>query len=348
MKGALSQPDSVLYDTLSSALFPDTTYFFESGGVPDEIPSLTYEQFLDTHQRHYRPDNSYIILYGNVDIDVFLRFLNEKYLNAQFLIERPKLDINPLVEQAPVEAFGVKKHMVTAKENACAACGFVVGNSKDRLKMVAADILIDAIMGSNEAPMKRALLDSGISNDVHGYLADAVLQPFVVIEAKGTKDNAESVLFDEIQRQAQYLSEGGLDREVVKAALSHAEFVMREHNFGYADGVIYAMSAMCGWLYDDASPLAYIKYIDDLATLQKLVDEGYFESLIKEIFITNRHRATVSVVPVDAPEISSEQVKLQELLQSCSSFDLEQIRAKEEKLREVQLTNLKILPNCLI
>ena len=102
MKGALSEPDSVLYDGLSAALFPDTTYRFESGGTPAAIPTLTYEGFLENHRRHYRPDNAYIILYGNLDADRFLGFLDERYLAPLAAKERGPLDINPLGLQAPV------------------------------------------------------------------------------------------------------------------------------------------------------------------------------------------------------------------------------------------------------
>ncbi|WP_418380585.1 insulinase family protein, partial [Adlercreutzia sp.] len=164
MKGALSEPDSVLYDGLSAALFPDTTYRFESGGTPAAIPTLTYEGFLENHRRHYRPDNAYIILYGNLDADRFLGFLDERYLAPLAAKERGPLDINPLGLQAPVAPEPVVVPMATAPENACAAVGFVIGRAAERERIVAADILMDAIMGANESPLKRALLDAGIAD----------------------------------------------------------------------------------------------------------------------------------------------------------------------------------------
>ena len=282
MKGALSEPDSVLYDGLSAALFPNTTYRFESGGTPAAIPTLTYEGFLENHRRHYRPDNAYIILYGNLDADRFLGFLDERYLAPLAAKECGPLDINPLGLQAPVAPAPVVVPMATAPENACAAVGFVIGRAAERERIVAADILMDAIMGANESPLKRALLDAGIADDAIGYVADSVAQPFAVVSLRGARPGAAEKLRAIVEAEARRLVEGGLDRELVRAALSHAEFVMRERNFGYPDGVVLAMSAMAGWLYADDDPAAYLRFEDVFASLREKVEEGYFEALLRE------------------------------------------------------------------
>lgn len=306
MKGALSEPDSVLYDGLSAALFPDTTYRFESGGTPAAIPTLTYEGFLENHRRHYRPDNAYIILYGNLDADRFLGFLDERYLAPLAAKERGPLDINPLGLQAPVAPAPVVVPMATAPENACAAVGFVIGRAAERERIVAADILMDAIMGANESPLKRALLDAGIADDAIGYVADSVAQPFAVVSLRGARPGAAEKLRAIVEAEARRLAEGGLDRELVRAALSHAEFVMRERNFGYPDGVVLAMSAMAGWLYADDDPAAYLRFEDVFASLREKVEEGYFEALLRELFLDNDHRACAEVVPTESDEAAEE------------------------------------------
>ena len=132
MKGALADPESVLYDALSAALFPDTTYRFESGGTPAAIPTLTYESYLDSHHRHYRPDNSYITLYGDLDPERFLGFLDREYLAPLAEADRGPLDANPLAMQSAVVARGVRRPMATAPENACCALGFVLGRKLRR------------------------------------------------------------------------------------------------------------------------------------------------------------------------------------------------------------------------
>ncbi len=306
MKGALSEPDSVLYDGLSAALFPDTTYRFESGGTPAAIPTLTYEGFLDNHRRHYRPDNAYIILYGNLDADRFLGFLDERYLAPLAAKERGPLEANPLALQAPVAPAPVSVPMATAPENACAAVGFVIGRAAERERVVAADILMDAIMGANESPLKRALLDAGIADDAIGYVADSVAQPFAVVSLRGARPGAAEKLRAVVEAETRRLAEGGLDRELVRAALSHAEFVMRERNFGYPDGVVLAMSAMAGWLYSDDDPAAYLRFEDVFASLREKVEEGYFEALLRELFLDNDHRACAEVVPTESDEAAEE------------------------------------------
>lgn len=338
MKGALSEPDSVLYDGLSAALFPDTTYRFESGGTPAAIPTLTYEGFLENHRRHYRPDNAYIILYGNLDADRFLGFLDERYLAPLAAKERGPLDINPLGLQAPVAPAPVVVPMATAPENACAAVGFVIGRAAERERIVAADILMDAIMGANESPLKRALLDAGIADDAIGYVADSVAQPFAVVSLRGARPGAAERLRAIVAAEARRLAEGGLDRELVRAALSHAEFVMRERNFGYPDGVVLAMSAMAGWLYSDDDPAAYLRFEDVFASLREKVEEGYFEALLRELFLDNDHRACAEVVPTESDEAAEEAEAAgeREAAAALTEDEAASIREAVRALREVQ------------
>lgn len=338
MKGALSEPDSVLYDGLSAALFPDTTYRFESGGTPAAIPTLTYEGFLENHRRHYRPDNAYIILYGNLDADRFLGFLDERYLAPLAAKECGPLDINPLGLQAPVAPAPVVVPMATAPENACAAVGFVIGRAAERERIVAADILMDAIMGANESPLKRALLDAGIADDAIGYVADSVAQPFAVVSLRGARPGAAERLRAIVAAEARRLAEGGLDRELVRAALSHAEFVMRERNFGYPDGVVLAMSAMAGWLYSDDDPAAYLRFEDVFASLREKVEEGYFEALLRELFLDNDHRACAEVVPTESDEAAEEAEAAgeREAAAALTEDEAASIREAVRALREAQ------------
>lgn len=338
MKGALSEPDSVLYDGLSAALFPDTTYRFESGGTPAAIPTLTYEGFLENHRCHYRPDNAYIILYGNLDADRFLGFLDERYLAPLAAKERGPLDINPLGLQAPVAPAPVVVPMATAPENACAAVGFVIGRAAERERIVAADILMDAIMGANESPLKRALLDAGIADDAIGYVADSVAQPFAVVSLRGARPGAAERLRAIVAAEARRLAEGGLDRELVRAALSHAEFVMRERNFGYPDGVVLAMSAMAGWLYSDDDPAAYLRFEDVFASLREKVEEGYFEALLRELFLDNDHRACAEVVPTESDEAAEEAEAAgeREAAAALTEDEAASIREAVRALREAQ------------
>lgn len=348
MKGGLSDSDWVLFDVLCQSLFPDTTYRFESGGAPEAIPTLRYEDFLDSHRRHYRPSNSYIVLYGNLDIDDFLELVDENLRNAS----NEDAAINPLEMQRPVVKMGVKHEMVTSPDNSCAAIGFVAARSDECERVAALQILLDAIMGSNEAPMKKALLDADIADELEGAPATSMLQPFVAISARGLHgDDAAKRLNDEVIKEAKRLSEGGLDKELVDAALNHAEFAMREGNFGMADGVHYSMSAMNGWLYDDSpeSALLYICYEKVIEDLRAKLETSYYEDLLKEVFLENDHMASAEIVPVEAEGDTVLDERLKDLKDSLTPSQLDDVAEEAEALHEAQMAPdspeaLKTLP----
>ena len=385
MKGALSDANSVLYDEVQAALFPGTCYAFESGGTPAAIPTLTYEGYLDEHRRHYRTDNSYIILYGNLDVDRALAFLDERYLTpvaaeqAERDAAREAAGLEPLVPREieacevvggtlcvtlpqmgercggsdkPVtvkvpaalgaaagvaaEAPFARKEMVTAPENACAACGYVIGGAGDRVRALAADILLDALLGSNEAPLKRALLDAGLAHDVHAFVSDALLQPFAMVQLQMPAPGAGERLHGVVGEEVRKLVESGFDRALVEAALSHSEFEMREHDMGMADGVANAMISLTGWLYDDDAATVYLRYEEAFAELRAKLEQGYFERLAIELFCENEHVAAVEVVPVEAAGEDEAAARLAEMNRALSAEERERIVAGEAKLRELQ------------
>ena len=345
MKGALSDASSVLYDKLQELLFPGTCYAFESGGTPEGIPTLTYEGYLDEHRRHYRTDNSYIILYGNVNIDRALKFLDERYLTPVAAEQRERDEervaqgLEPLlprtIELAQPTRDQARVVMKTAPENACSAVGYVIGTSRDRMRVTATDILLDALLGSNESPLKRALLDAGIAHDVHAFVADGILQPFAVVQLQMPAEGVGHTLGDVLKRESLKLLENGFDRSLVEAALSHEEFQMREHDFGVADGVMHAMTALSGWLYDDAAATDYLRYEDLFVELREKLEQGYFEELLRSLFCECEHVASVVVEP--QPDKPDETLKaLAALNGQLLPADRERIVAEEELLREMQ------------
>lgn len=347
MKGALSDPTSVLYDELQAALFPDTAYRFESGGTPKAIPSLTYEHYLEEHARHYQLSNSYLTLYGNMDINRMLAFLDEEYLTpvaeeqsaraaARTKAGKPALLPNALIEQAPVKNLGVTRTMSTAPENSCMGLGFVVGHARERMRMIATDILIDAIMGSNEAPLKRRLLDEKLADDAQAFFADSLLQPFAVIQLRGLAPHAAASFRAVVEDELRALAEGALDHALIEAAISHAEFVMREHDFGVADGVALSMSALSGWLYDDSLATSYLHYEDDFSALRKAVDEGYFEQLIREVFLENNHMAEVQIIPDETAGDDFEAQRALAAEESMREEDFARIAQNVAELRRLQ------------
>lgn len=314
MKGALSDPMSVLDDAVNAALYPDTAYAHESGGDPRAIPALTYEQFLDTHARHYNPSNSYITLYGDLDVDRALAFLDERYLSQSSAASRrmdaavaagedpSALAPNPLVVQTPVTCEYKRVEMATTPENALVGLGLVLGSALDRKRTIAADILFEALLGSNEAPVKKAILAAGLGGNVVSYTAAESLQPYELIMLQNAQPGVARELRRVFQDACRDLCEHGVPRERLEAIISSNEYDLRQRDYGIADGVAIACDALSTWLYDDDAATLALKYGPVYEELRSELDGTYFEDLLRELVLENDHMALVELVPVDAAE----------------------------------------------
>lgn len=314
MKGALSDPMSVLDDAVNAALYPDTAYAHESGGDPRAIPALTYEQFLDTHARHYNPSNSYITLYGDLDVDRALAFLDELYLSQPSAASRrmdaavaagedpSTLAPNPLDVQAPVTCEYKRVEMATTPENALVGLGLVLGSALDRKRTIAADILFEALLGSNEAPVKKAILAAGLGGNVVSYTAAESLQPYELIMLQNAQPGVARELRRVFQDACRDLCEHGVPRERLEAIISSNEYDLRQRDYGIADGVAIACDALSTWLYDDDAATLALKYGPVYEELRGELDGSYFEDLLRELVLENDHMALVELVPVDAAE----------------------------------------------
>ena len=226
--------------------------------------------------------------------------------------------------------------MDTTPENACAACGYVIGTAGDRMRVTAVDILLDALFGSNEAPLKRALLDEGIAHDVNAFVADSMQQPFAVVQTHMPEEGVGKRLSDLIAGKVRAMLEAGLDKELIEAALSHEEFQMREHDMGMADGVVHAIIALSGWLYDDGAATDYLRYEDVFSMLRDHLADNYFERLCAELFLENDHTASVEVTPTPGTTDDDARERLAKMNADLTARQREQIVAEEALLRELQ------------
>lgn len=334
MKGALSDPDDVLYQAVGARLFPDTAYGFESGGNPRAIPTLTYEKFLDTHARHYDLSNSYTVLYGDLDIDRELAFIADHFARAE---KRSAAAPNPLELQAPVAPERGRVEMATAASNAADAVAYVISTAADRTRVLATDVLLDALCGSNEAPLKRAVLDAGLADDFSATLVDGILQPMAFFELKGTRPGAAEKFRALLEDTCAALVRDGIPADKMRAALAQAEFDLREGDWGgYPDGVALSMTVMSSWLYDDGHPLDYVRYEDALAELKAGLNSGYFEQLLRELVCDNAHAAEVELVPVEGGDAAEEEAELAARRAAMSDEDLAAVAAEVAALRAEQ------------
>ncbi len=330
MKGALSSPDEVLFESLCAQLFPDTCYQYDSGGNPLEIPKLSYEDFLDTHARHYTPSNSYSFLYGDIDIERELAFIAKHLDNAS---KRSQGSPNPLCLQSPVMPEPIQIPMQTTPENACLGIAYVL-NANDRTSMLALSVLVDALMGSNEAPLKRHLLELNLANDVVCMVIDGLLQPMLIFQLKGIHEGAADTFRAALEDGARKLVKDGIPRDVLEASLARIEFALREHDYGsYSAGVYLAMNAMSSWLYDDERPFEYLHYEASLQELNDGLSTTYFEDLLNDIVCTSSHTAQVEVVPGDAGSAQEEEARLAELREGLDDAGIAAIREQVEALR---------------
>ena len=350
MKGALSDPMSVLDDAVNAALYPDTAYAHESGGDPRAIPALTYEQFLDTHARHYNPSNSYITLYGDLDVDRALAFLDERYLSQPSAASRrmdaavaagedpSALAPNPLDVQAPVTCEYKRVEMATTPENALVGLGLVLGSALDRKRTIAADILFEALLGSNEAPVKKAILAAGLGGNVVSYTAAESLQPYELIMLQNAQPGVARELRRVFQDACRNLCEHGVPRERLEAIISSNEYDLRQRDYGIADGVAIACDALSTWLYDDDAATLALKYGPVYEELRSELDGTYFEDLLRELVLENDHMALVELVPVDAAEGSegAEAIELAAKRDAMTDSELADVVERTAALRAAQ------------
>lgn len=334
MKGALSDPDSVLYHAVNRALFPDTCYAFESGGHPRAIPQLTYESYLDTHARHYRLDNSYIVLYGNLDADRILGFLDENYLSV--FESRSEAAPNAIGVQESRVALDETVRMETAPENAGVGLAYVVGQARDFERVLACDILLDALMGGNESPIKRAILDAGLGGDATAYLLDSQVQPVAMFQLRNANDGSAQPFMDLVESEVRRLVRDGIPRDVLEASLAQMSFDLRERDRGMADGVPLAMNALAGWLYDDDMPTTYLRYEDALAHMRAGLEGRYFEDVLEALVCKSNHKALVELVPEKTEGDSEEAAELATKLAKMDEADKQEIRDEVAALRVMQ------------
>ncbi len=338
MKGALSSPDSVLFQEITAALYPHTTYSCESGGDPKVIPELTYEQFLDFHRTYYHPSNSYIYLYGNMDMAEKLNFIDEHYLSAYDAL---KVD-SEVNSEAPFDApvRRVREFAVSegenVDENTYLAWNLSVGDTLNRELYVAFQILDYVLCTVPGAPLKKALIDKGIGKDVYSMYDNDLKQPCFSVVAKGTSVDREGEFKDTIREVLEGIVRDGFDRKALLAAINHYEFKYREADFGsFPKGLMYGLSALSSWMYDDSKPFIHIEANATYAKLRQRVEEGYFEALVKKYLLDNTHAAMVILQPKEGlakAEEESLKAVLAERKARLSETELGQIRNMMEAL----------------
>ena len=342
MKGAYSSPDEILQQEIYRALYPDNTYSKNSGGNPEHIPDLTYEEYLNFHRRYYHPVNSYIYLYGDMDMAEKLDWMDKEYLSRY---DRMELDSTIPLQKAFDEKVDVTtKYPISAGESeenkTYLSYNVSVADVLDRKLYQAFDILDYALVSAPGAPLKKALIDAGIGKDISGGFDSGSLQPVFSIVAKNANASEKEQFLEIIQKTLKDLVKNGINREALLAGINSSEFRFREADFGqFPKGLLYGIQCLDSWLFEDMEPFMHLQCLDTFRFLKEQVETGYFENLIEKYLLDNKHAAIVTIVPEKGLNAKMDQ-KLEEKLaqykNSLSDEEIDQLIKDTKHLKEYQ------------
>ena len=344
MKGAFSSPDDVLSRQILNSLFPDTTYANVSGGDPVHIPELSYEDYLDFHRRYYHPCNSYIYLYGDMDVAEKLDWMDREYLGKYEQIELDSTIAMQKPFEKPIEIR--RKYPIAStdseQDHTYLSYNTVVGTALDEKLYVAFDILDYALVSAPGAPLKQALIDAGIGSEITGGYDSGTLQPTFSIIAKNTNAQERDHILAVIRETLEKLVADGLNKKALLAGINSAEFRFREADFGqFPKGLLYGIQCLDSWLYDDMRPFLHLEATDTYRFLKEQVETDYFEQLIQKYLLDNTHASVVIIEPEKGLNAKTEQ-ELEEKLAAykagLSDAEVEQLIEETRHLKEYQET----------
>jgi len=329
MKGAYSSPDEVLSSQIYRSLFPDNTYSKDSGGNPEYIPKLTYEAYLNFYHKYYHPSNSYIYLYGDMDVVERLEWLDKEYLSL-YDYKKVNSEINkqPAFDEIKNVEAQYSITMDDSQENKTyLSYNRVVGDSLDEMLYQAFDVLDYALVSSPGAPVKQALIDAGIGDDVYGSYDAGILQPVFSFVAKNANASQADEFESIIENTLKEVVKTGINKEALLAGINSSEFKFREADFGqFPKGLLFGLNCLDSWLFDDMKPFIHLECLGTFAKLRKAVDTDYFEKLIQEYLLDNTHGSSVTVKPKRGLGNEREEALAKELSDYKASLSDEEIK----------------------
>lgn len=329
MKGAYSSPDEVLSSQIYRSLFPDNTYSKDSGGNPEYIPKLTYEAYLDFYHKYYHPSNSYIYLYGDMDVVERLVWLDKEYLSL-YDYKKVNSEINkqPAFDEIKNVEAQYSITMDDSQENKTyLSYNRVVGDTLDEMLYQAFDVLDYALVSSPGAPVKQALIDAGIGDDVYGSYDAGILQPVFSFVAKNANASQADEFESIVENTLKEVVKTGINKEALLAGINSSEFKFREADFGqFPKGLLFGLNCLDSWLFDDMKPFIHLECLGTFAKLRKAVDTDYFEKLIQEYLLDNTHGSSVTVKPKRGLGNEREEALAKELSDYKASLSDEEIK----------------------
>ena len=342
MKGAFSSPEGVLDRVVLNSLFPDNTYSVESGGDPEVIPELTYERFLDFHRKYYHPSNSYIYLYGDMNMEEKLRWLDEKYLSdfenepvdSEIHLQKPFTEMKEVVQEYSIAS------EESEEDNTYLSYNKVIGTTLDEKLYLAFEILDYALLSAPGAPLKKALLDAGVGKDISGSYDNGVYQPIFSVISKNANVEQKEEFVRVIEDTLKDIVKNGINKKALRAGINYHEFRFREAVFGnYPRGLMYGLQLFDSWLYDETKPFIHMQAIPTFEFLKEQVETGYFEELIQKYLLDNTHGSIVIIKPERGRTARMDKEladKLQAYKDSLSKEEIDALVKATKELEEYQ------------
>ena len=339
MKGAYASPDTRMLAEMNRSLFPDTCYGFESGGDPEHITDLTYEQYVDTYRRFYHPSNARIFLDGTMDLEAVLEKLDtvlRDFTEADADTEIPMQQPVTLPERTARYEIGKGEN---PEGRTMLAWGWVCGRYDRPEENLALEILTDLLCGTNASPLKQALLKTGLVSDMELYFQNGIQQPYLMLLAKNVREDQRERVFEKVTGTLEELAERGLDHNQLEALLSRKEFAAKEEDYGnMPGGLMRAVHALDSWLYG-GDPAQNLDMTPIFASLRDKIKQGYFEKLIRTCMLENPHNARVILIPsatLGEERDAAQRQRLAKLKESWTVKQREETSEAYRRLRRVQ------------
>jgi hypothetical protein len=339
MKGAYSSPDSILFDAITQALFPDTIYRFESGGKPEDIPQLGYEQFLNEHRKYYHPSNAYIYLYGDLDIEEWLQYLDLEYLSA--FPKRTDFQAIPMQTPFKERVSRTVSYSVGQEDNTSnktyLSLSFLTGKTTDPVRYMSLDILEHILLGTPASPLKKALIEADIGEEIDGFVDLNLQESLFGVIAKNANPEKREKFLSVIQETLQGLVEKGIEQDLIQGSINSHEFQLREADYhGFPKGLFYGLSIMDSWLYE-GKPCTHLAFNQTLDLIRKQSKEGMFEKMIQDLMLNNPHSADVMAVPEKGLEDKNEKLLGEKLVQLKKETKVEDITSWIEDCQKLKI-----------
>ncbi len=344
MKGAYSSPDDVLENGIFSSLFPESPYRFDSGGDPEVIPTLTYEDFIEFHKNHYHPANSYIYMYGDIDAEERLEYLDKEYLGA---FNKDDFTFDTAVPEQKGFDVPVKNTFNYSilpeegtDEKAYLSYSWIVDTALNAQLCIAMDVLDYCLVLAPGAKLKQTLIDRGIATDISSSFETSLYQPVYTITAKNADPAKEDEFLAIIEEVLSDILENGIDEEMAQAGINFFEFRYREADFGtYPKGLIYNLAMLDSWIYDDSRPFIHIDS-GKIFDLLKTVDiQTFFKDIIRTYLTDNKTAACVTLIPdttLDEKRVRAEQERIDEYISGLSQEEKNKIYEDTISLKAYQ------------